>query len=147
MQCQLEACQAENEEAKERVASLEDMVSIILYECNSHYNVVCNTHTFWLSCFSQYEDLSSQLTMALRVEETDTYDVNSLITEVPPHTSPARFISESNGLYMHNYVQVGCLSQECPELRLRVDTLTKTLKTCELDSRASRLLYSRINKE
>ena len=36
-------------------------------------------------------------------------------------------------------VQVGGLSQECSELRLRVDTLTKTLKTCELDSKASRL--------
>ena len=36
-------------------------------------------------------------------------------------------------------VQVGRLSQECPELRLRTDTLAKTLKTCELDSKASRL--------
>lgn len=31
------------------------------------------------------------------------------------------------------------MSHECVELRLRTDTLTKTLKTCELDSRASRL--------
>lgn len=31
------------------------------------------------------------------------------------------------------------MSQEYVELQLRTDTLTKTLKTCELDSRASRL--------
>ena len=39
-------------------------------------------------------------------------------------------------------VQVSGLSQECSELRLRVDTLTKTLKSCELDSKASRFIPS-----
>ena len=44
-------------------------------------------------------------------------------------------------------VQVGRLAEECPHLRLRVDTLTKTLNACELDSRASRETILRLVSE
>jgi hypothetical protein len=58
-----------------------------------------------------------QLAIGLQLEESATHDVDTLIAEV------------------------GRLAQESPQLRLRTETLAKTLKTCELDSRANRYIH------
>ncbi|CAI8052223.1 Coiled-coil domain-containing protein 170 [Geodia barretti] len=94
-QSELEACQAEVEETRHRVANLEEM----------------------------YEDLCLQLAIGLQLGESATHDVDTLLAEV------------------------GRLAQESPQLRLRTETLTKTLKTCELDSRANRETILRLVSE
>jgi len=63
---------------------------------------------------AQYADLCFQLASVLQLESTNSFDGDYLLS------------------------QVCSLAQECSELRMRVETMTKTIKTAELDSKASR---------
>ena len=75
-----------------------------------------------------------QLAIGLQLEESATHDVDTLIAEASP-------VSTSSLCELSYIDQVGRLAQESPQLRLRTETLAKTLKTCELDSRANRYIH------
>ena len=75
-----------------------------------------------------------QLAIGLQLGESATHDVDTLLAEA----SPVYNVSTSSLCELSYIDQVGRLAQESPQLRLRTETLAKTLKTCELDSRANR---------
>ncbi|XP_064403758.1 coiled-coil domain-containing protein 170-like isoform X2 [Halichondria panicea] len=72
---------------------------------------------------SMYADLFAQLLMVLQLESDDSIDNDYLIS------------------------QVSSLAEECLELRLRMETVTSSMKTVELDSKANRETILRLVTE